>query len=371
MILNNNQISFSIFDDQIRDEETLNNLAELRREYWLEINYPYDTYPIDHYKKQIKNQKNSSIRFENILMKDKENNPIGFASLDINTGKVNRSLCSTDYYIRPQYRRQGLFKKLFIQSVKLLPDEVETIQMFFRMDTEQQYPEQKVTFEKKLNDLSNVLDAKLSSIGRRSMSDLTKQNKEMVSKKARELKLKAEENGYSIVFMDNLTFEGLPFTRAQYVKFFVEIENDMPLDDSIKEDHSLSEEDYVNSFVEIDNPDFHHWIYLALDNTTQLPVAMTETFLLSSYPKRARVGNTGVQRDHRGKKLGLTLKTLMLERLLTDLLTKDKVKYWTTFNLASNKYMLAVNDQLGYVQSSIEHQYEISVKKLQEYLESH
>ena len=144
----------------------------------------------------------------------------------------------------------------------------------------------------------------------------------------------------------------------------------MPRDDSSMDDHSFTEENYVNSFVEAGNPGFKHWIFIAIDNKTNLPIAMTETFLLSSNPDLARVGDTGVKREYRGKKLSLTLKTLMLERLLTDPLTKDKINYWITFNAASNKYILTVNDQLGYVQSSIEHQWEVSVEKLKNYLES-
>ncbi len=371
MSLINNSISFSIYDDQTRDDDILNQLAQLNRELWCDINYPHETYPIEYYKKRIQKRKNSTIKFVNILMKNTDDYPIGFATLNINIGKYNRTLCRSEYYIRPEYRRQGLFKKLFIESLKFLSDEVKVIQFFFRIDSNQPNFNQNNSLDKKFEELASVIGAKLSFVGRRSESDLTKQNLVLVTKKAQDLELKAKENGYSIVFVKNNNFESVSFTRAQYVKLLVELDNDMPRDDSIMEDHSFTEEDYVNAFTDSTDPGYNHWILIAVENESQLPIAMTETFFRLSNPNLAFVGDTGVKREHRGKRLGLILKTLMLERLLSDPLTKDRVRYWITFNAKSNSYMISINDQLGYIQSSLEHQWEVSIEKLKKYIETH
>jgi GNAT superfamily N-acetyltransferase len=54
---------------------------------------------------------------------------------------------------------------------------------------------------------------------------------------------------------------------------------------------------------------------------------------------------TAVTRAHRGHRLGLLLKTAMLE-LLT--VAEPKLEQITTANAAANKHMIAINEQLGY-----------------------
>lgn len=368
MTLVDTSISFSVYDDNTRSDDTLTSLAILRQEYLKFRNYPHDTAPVESLKRRLANQKWSNMKFVHLLMKDSEKNPIGFSSLYINTGKTNKSLCRSDFFIRPQYRRQGYFKKLFLESLKLLPDYVSIISFSFRVDNNQRHPENQLSLNKKFESLSDEIGAHLASISRKSESDLTKQNLEIVSENAKQLKQKATENGYSIYFVEKLAFENLPFTRAQFVKLLVELDNDMPRDDSVQEDSTFTEEDYVNAFSDVD---LTNWLYIAVDNKNQLPIAMTETNIRSTNPDLAYVGDTGVKRDHRGKRLGLTLKILMLERLLTDPLSKDIVKYWITFNAKSNNYMISINDQLGYNQSTLENQYEVPIDKLKNYFESH
>lgn len=363
-------ISFKIYDDEQRSDEALTSLAILQKEYREHFQYPHETLPIEVFKRRIAHDKRSNMKFVYLLMEDNEKNPIGFSALYINTGKTNRALCRSDYYIKPQFRRQGMFKKLFLESLKLLPDYVKIIAFFFRVDDNQRNPQEYLSLNKKFEGLAGVLDAKLAFVGRRSESDLTKQNLETVSKNAKELKQKAKENGYTVFFVEKLSFDNLPFTRAQFVRLLVELDNDMPRDESAQEDSTFTEEDFVNSFSDAEANGLTNWLYIAMDNKTQLPIAMTETNIRSTNPDLANVGDTGVQRNHRGKKLGLTLKTLMLEQLLTNSLTKGKVKYWITYNAKSNNYMISINDELGYVQSSLEYQWEVSIDKLKNYFKS-
>jgi hypothetical protein len=57
---------------------------------------------------------------------------------------------------------------------------------------------------------------------------------------------------------------------------------------------------------------------------------------------------TAVTREHRGHRLGLLLKLAMMELLAT---TEPQLERIETLNAASNEYMVAVNDALGYVPS--------------------
>jgi RimJ/RimL family protein N-acetyltransferase len=54
---------------------------------------------------------------------------------------------------------------------------------------------------------------------------------------------------------------------------------------------------------------------------------------------------TAVTRQHRGHRLGLLVKTAMLELLAK---AEPQLKYIETGNAAANQHMIAVNDQLGY-----------------------
>ena len=218
-----------------------------------------------------------------------------------------------------------------------------------------------------MSELSKQLDGKLAFVARRSELDLTKCSLERVSKKAQELESKAKENGYSIIFVDDISFPDASFTRAQYVKMLEQLDNDMPRDDLTQEDSVITEEDFLNWFKFDKKGELTEWLYIAVDKDG-LPIAMTETRIRSGTPHIANVGDTGVLKEHRGKKLGLTLKYLMLQKLLTDPISKDKVKTWITFNAKSNKHMIAINDELGYVQSSLEHVYEFPIEKLKRFI---
>lgn len=63
------------------------------------------------------------------------------------------------------------------------------------------------------------------------------------------------------------------------------------------------------------------------------------------YPDWGRQGDTGVLRHHRGHRLGLLVKTAMLEWLAT---AEPGLRRIETGNAASNNYMIAINERLGF-----------------------
>ena len=362
--LKSSSLKFSIYDKKSKDKQILEPLAELFKEFWSELDYPHETVPIDIYKVRIKNVLRTDQEKIYILMQDESGNSIGIAVLYINTGKTNREACFTNFYIRPEYRRQGFFKELFIESTKHIPEYVKIYKVFFRVDQHQRFSSEMLLLDKKIREFGPKIGIKLGFINRRSEVDLTNHDLDIVSAKVRQLTEKAKINGYSIYFMDNVEdFSHVPFTRQQYVELEESLVNDMPRDQSTQEDVTLSEEDFLNWYSTAKEEKMTYWIYIAVDKTHQ-PVAMTETRIWSDIPEQSYVNDTGVHQSHRGKKLGLTLKYLMLEKLLTDPLSKDKVKKWITFNAKSNSHMIAINDELAYIESSIEHMYELPIANL-------
>jgi GNAT superfamily N-acetyltransferase len=55
---------------------------------------------------------------------------------------------------------------------------------------------------------------------------------------------------------------------------------------------------------------------------------------------------TAVAREHRGHRLGLTVKAAMLRRLATE---EPSLEWITTWNAEDNKHMIAINEALGFV----------------------
>jgi len=72
---------------------------------------------------------------------------------------------------------------------------------------------------------------------------------------------------------------------------------------------------------------------------------LTQIFVDPEYPEWGHQGLTAVIRQHRGHRLGLLIKAAMLEWLATE---EPKLERIATDNAAVNKYMIAVNETLGY-----------------------
>jgi RimJ/RimL family protein N-acetyltransferase len=72
---------------------------------------------------------------------------------------------------------------------------------------------------------------------------------------------------------------------------------------------------------------------------------LTQVFVDPAYPEWGHQGLTAVTRPHRGHRLGLLIKAAMLEWLAAE---EPKLERVATDNAATNTYMIAVNEALGY-----------------------
>jgi GNAT superfamily N-acetyltransferase len=91
----------------------------------------------------------------------------------------------------------------------------------------------------------------------------------------------------------------------------------------------------------------HYAVAARHDDTGEL-AAMTEVAVDPADPGWGHQVITAVTREHRGHRLGLLLKLVMMELLAT---TEPRLERLETMNAASNEHMIAVNDALGYVPS--------------------
>lgn len=72
---------------------------------------------------------------------------------------------------------------------------------------------------------------------------------------------------------------------------------------------------------------------------------LTQVYAAPEEPAWAQQGLTAVARTHRGHRIGLLVKTAMLDWLAT---AEPAVEHITTDNADSNQYMIAINEMLGF-----------------------
>ena len=83
----------------------------------------------------------------------------------------------------------------------------------------------------------------------------------------------------------------------------------------------------------------------ALHDATGEMAAYTAVIVDPEAPEWGFQQLTAVTRPHRGHRLGLLVKTAMLDLLAE---AEPQLKYIGTGNAAANQHMIAVNEQLGY-----------------------
>jgi len=97
----------------------------------------------------------------------------------------------------------------------------------------------------------------------------------------------------------------------------------------------------------------------ALHDASGEMAGMTQLSVSPEAPSWGHQGLTAVIRQHRGHRLGLLLKTAMLEWLAE---TEPAIERIETGNAAANDHMIAVNDALGFeVAPPLAHTVELDV----------
>jgi RimJ/RimL family protein N-acetyltransferase len=96
----------------------------------------------------------------------------------------------------------------------------------------------------------------------------------------------------------------------------------------------------------------------ALANGTGEMAALTQVYVDPDQADWGYQGLTAVTRPHRGHRLGMLVKTAMLQRLSE---LEPRIGTVETGNAASNQYMIAVNEQLGFRVTDTFQNWEIEV----------
>ena len=83
----------------------------------------------------------------------------------------------------------------------------------------------------------------------------------------------------------------------------------------------------------------------ALHAETGEMAGLTQVYTTAEEPAWAQQGLTAVARTHRGHRIGLLVKTAMLDWLAS---VEPEIEHITTDNADSNQYMIAINELLGF-----------------------
>lgn len=336
--MKNINITFIQLKDKMTDEKIKDIILRLDKLIWKENNYPYKIPKHIYFKNEFKENYNS---YYYIIARIKSDVITGCIRFELEKLGDNNYECYIEPYIKPNYRKKGIFKSLIKDLLNNIPTEVNLINGHLRSDLNS-------SFE---NYLSN-LGGKIVYTVRRSSTNIREFDLELVSLKAIKLKKSALDKGYNVHFAKNGDFKSLGiFSDSDYVKLIENLKNDMPKDNKIQDKKTLDVKKYMTRYDKISKLKCESYTFVITDKDSK-PIAMTECWNKWESPDHARQSDTGVLFKHRGNQLGLTLKYQMLQYLLTNPDCKNVI-FWSTGNASSNKHMLAINKELKYKEDGI------------------
>ncbi len=261
------------------------------------------------------------------VARDPKGEPVGFGFVGRNLNEPeNAHVRWTDLGVLPAHRRRGVGRALFRAAVEICMEQGDDL--VFMGQTSDRVPS---------GDL--FLKAVAASPG------LQMKNNQLVIADVDRAKLagwaKLDPKGYRLERADDVVPQKLvqPYLDAANAM------NDMPKGDLRFADQEFTEEQLRDREEWLKQAGMEWWLIVAIESATGEGAGFTEV----QYDKRSGhvvwQGGTGVTQKHRGHRLGLWMKAVLLERIIKE---RPEAKFIRTGNANVNKNMLEINTTLGF-----------------------
>jgi GNAT superfamily N-acetyltransferase/RimJ/RimL family protein N-acetyltransferase len=183
------------------------------------------------------------------------------------------------------------------------------------------------------------IGAELGLLDARRILDLRK----VPAERFTELKVAAEKHadGYSVISWTGAT----PEAELARVAGVINAMNDAPREEWFEDDIWDADRVRTRADQRVRLAGFRGYTIAAVHDATGEMAALTRVILDPAEPTWAHQGITAVTRPHRGHRLGLLVKAVAMEWLAS---TEPQLERIETTNSATNSYMIAVNEELGY-----------------------
>ncbi len=253
----------------------------------------------------------------------------------------NLRLAEVEIYVRPEWRRRGIGWALFTEMERHANDHGRSSLLAVVSGPLKAESVPGSAFAGRLGFIGRNIEIRRVQRAPFQLGRLAELEQEALPRSA----------GYRL---ESWRHRGPPEHLAGYARLAGRMSTDAPLGDLDYEPEVWDPARVLATEQRRARMDREWWCTVAVAPDGSL-AGMTEIMAARKNNRDAYQGDTIVDRDHRGHRLGLLLKVANLRALLAD--RPDVSSIWT-WNAESNRFMISVNEKLGYVKAGWELMYQ-------------